>query len=245
MEVWQESSLSLPLKTEDMPVQKHSMHQPQKPHSRKLVPRQRFKWSLLSGNAQSGRANSILLSICRERPGYTISGKDDRILEIERKFLIRKMPENLGSYECKVIEQGYLCSRPVVRIRRSNDEYYLTYKSRMDLQGKGESCALECEEIEVPLTREAYEHLRTKIDDYPIRKRRYLIPLEQGLKAELDIFEGALTGLYFAEVEFPDRRAAEEFRKPAWFGEDVSFDKRYKNNYLSRLEDLSEFERES
>lgn len=162
-------------------------------------------------------------------------------MEIERKFLVKKIPEDLENYECKVIEQGYLCTRPVVRIRRSNEDYYLTYKSRMDLEGRGESCALECEEVEVPLTGDAYEHLRTKIDNNPICKRRYIIPLDGGLKAELDIFEGVLKGLYFVEVEFPDRSAAEAFDKPDWFGEDVSFDGRYKNNYLSRLNDLHEF----
>ena len=50
-------------------------------------------------------------------------------MEIERKFLIAHMPENLDSYECKNIEQGYLCTAPVVRIRRSNEHYYMTYKS--------------------------------------------------------------------------------------------------------------------
>ena len=49
-------------------------------------------------------------------------------MEIERKFLIKKekLPENLSQYPCLHIEQGYLCTDPVVRIRRQNDEYYLT-----------------------------------------------------------------------------------------------------------------------
>ena len=53
-------------------------------------------------------------------------------MEIERKFLIKKekLPENLSQYPCLHIEQGYLCTDPVVRIRRQNDEYYLTYKSK-------------------------------------------------------------------------------------------------------------------
>ena len=39
-------------------------------------------------------------------------------MEIERKFLIKKenLPENLASYPCHRIEQGYLCTSPVVRI---------------------------------------------------------------------------------------------------------------------------------
>ena len=49
-------------------------------------------------------------------------------MEIERKFLVKKTPDNLESYPCKKIAQGYLNTNTVVRIRRSNDEYYLTYK---------------------------------------------------------------------------------------------------------------------
>ena len=49
-------------------------------------------------------------------------------MEIERKFLVKTIPEHLETYESKKIAQGYLCTNPVVRIRRSNDEYYLTYK---------------------------------------------------------------------------------------------------------------------
>ena len=43
--------------------------------------------------------------------------------EIERKFLIKKLPEDLEKYECRQLEQGYLCIEPVVRIRRSDDTY--------------------------------------------------------------------------------------------------------------------------
>ena len=51
-------------------------------------------------------------------------------MEIERKYLLDKLPENLTAYPHKKIEQGYLSTEPVVRIRRSDNEYYLTYKSK-------------------------------------------------------------------------------------------------------------------
>ena len=56
-------------------------------------------------------------------------------MEIERKFLVKRenLPENLEQYPSKAIEQGYLCTEPVVRIRKSNDNYYLTYKSKGSL----------------------------------------------------------------------------------------------------------------
>ena len=49
-------------------------------------------------------------------------------MEIERKYLIDEIPFDLKDYSCKVIEQGYLNTDPVVRVRRSNDKYILTYK---------------------------------------------------------------------------------------------------------------------
>ena len=49
-------------------------------------------------------------------------------MEIERKFLIKELPENLETYPSHLIEQAYLCTKPVVRIRRQDDDYYMTYK---------------------------------------------------------------------------------------------------------------------
>ena len=49
-------------------------------------------------------------------------------MEIERKFLLKCIPENLENYSCHLIEQAYLCTEPVVRIRRQDEEYYMTYK---------------------------------------------------------------------------------------------------------------------
>ena len=49
-------------------------------------------------------------------------------MEIERKYLIHKLPEDLETYPCRKIQQAYLCTNPVVRIRRQDQDYYLTYK---------------------------------------------------------------------------------------------------------------------
>ena len=47
-------------------------------------------------------------------------------MEIERKYLINRIPEELNIVRTRDIEQGYLCTEPVVRIRRDNDKYELT-----------------------------------------------------------------------------------------------------------------------
>lgn len=176
-------------------------------------------------------------------------------MEIERKYLINTLPENLESFPFRIIEQGYLSTEPVVRIRRDNDDYILTYKS------KG---LMIREEYNLPLTAESYEHLKEKIDGRLISKKRYLIPLpkkksveihaseplsvldyieqerdasghpELDLTIELDVFSGELAPLVLAEVEFPDEESANEFVPPYWFGEDVTFSTEYHNSRLSQ-----------
>lgn len=145
-------------------------------------------------------------------------------MEIERKYLIRRLPENLSQYQCKKIAQGYICTNPVVRIRKSDDEYYLTYK------GKG---LMAREEYNLPLTQEGYEHILPKIDGRLIEKSRYLIPLDGKLTAELDIFEGDLAPLIIVEVEFDSLDAANSFIPPEWFGEDVTESRKYHNSNLA------------
>lgn len=147
-------------------------------------------------------------------------------MEIERKFLIKKLPDNLTSYKARKIEQAYLCTDPVVRVRRDNDEYYLTYKS------KG---MVVREEYNLPLTKEAYGHLLAKADGNIITKTRYEIPEKDNLTIELDVFEGKFDGLLLAEVEFASEEEALGYIPPEWFGEDVSNSTKYHNSTLSRL----------
>ncbi len=160
-------------------------------------------------------------------------------MEIERKFLIREKPDNLTLFPCLVIEQAYLCTNPVVRIRRQNEDYYLTYK------GKG---LMAREEYNLPLNKEAYGHLLSKADGNIISKKRYLIPIDTpafaahykpsgklpALTVELDVFEPPFAPLILAEVEFPDVETADAFLPPAWLGEDVTNDVEYHNSSMSR-----------
>ena len=91
------------------------------------------------------------------------------------------------------------------------------------------------QEYNLPLDQESYEHMLTKIDGRLIQKKRYMIPLDSELTAELDIFEGSLAPLMLVEVEFPTEEAANTFTAPEWFGEDVTFSGKYHNSYLSQM----------
>ncbi|MDD3339357.1 MAG: CYTH domain-containing protein [Lachnospiraceae bacterium] len=146
-------------------------------------------------------------------------------MEIERKFLIPQLPEDLSSYPFHKIEQAYLCTEPVVRIRRQDDEYYLTYKS------KG---LMVRQEYNLPLNHEAYVHLREKADGIILSKTRYVIPIEDDLKIELDIFDAPYEALVLAEVEFPTEEMAVSYTPPAWFGEEVTYSTQYHNSTLSQ-----------
>lgn len=166
-------------------------------------------------------------------------------MEIERKFTVKTLPVNLESYPCHTIEQAYLNTDPVVRIRKEDDSYYLTYK------GKG---LLAREEYNLPLNEASYYHLREKADGNVISKRRYVIPVPDpefdttrlssaeisidqiSLSVELDIFDPPFSPLIIAEVEFPDEKTAEAFLPLDWFSQDVTNDPAYHNSNLSRRE---------
>ena len=147
-------------------------------------------------------------------------------MEIERKYLIdiNKVPYNLNEIKKHNIEQGYLSREPVVRVRKEDEDYYLTYKS------KG---MMVREEYNLPLTKESYAHLIKKADGIIITKIRYIIPYEKYV-IELDEFMGKYKGLYLAEVEFENEKEAEEFNPPIWFGEDVTFKSEYHNSNMSK-----------
>lgn len=149
-------------------------------------------------------------------------------MEIEKKFLVKNIDFDLQQYHSYEMEQGYLNVSPVVRIRRKNEDYILTYKS------KAADCEGVCvnQEVEVPLNQESFLHLKEKIDGHMVEKTRYIIPYGE-YKIELDIFRGDYEGLVVAEVEFPTVEAAESFSEPSWFGKNVSDDYHYRNAYMA------------
>ena len=168
--------------------------------------------------------NMLLFPPCA---GSSRKSRKDIIMEIERKFLISKenLPTDLDAYPHHKLEQGYLSTAPVVRIRKEDDNYYLTYKS------KG---LMTREEYNLPLTKESYEHMRPKADGILISKTRYLIPEKDRLTIELDVFDAPYEGLYLAEVEFSSEEQALSYNPPVWFGEDVTNSGKYHNSHLSQ-----------
>ncbi|WP_330541070.1 CYTH domain-containing protein [Butyrivibrio sp. X503] len=171
-------------------------------------------------------------------------------IEIEKKFTVKELPKELNKYPYHIIEQGYLCVNPAVRVRREDDKYYMTYKCSLpeDEGGIGKT------EYNMPLTEESYAHLVEKCDGNIIRKIRHLIPLNEDafdkeylsanpqirsaaqsgdIKIELDVFKAPFDGRLLAEVEFPTEEAASAYHPASWFLDDVTGDYRYSNSSMS------------
>ena len=147
-------------------------------------------------------------------------------LEIERKFLVRTLPENLTKFRSSEISQGYLVSTDEglqVRLRSKDEKYTLTYK-----RGLGNVR----EEREVALTREQFATLWPATEGKRLSKTRYEIPSGDRV-VEIDIYSGKHDGLIVAEVEFDDEASAINFQPPDWLGDDVTGDPRYSNQLLA------------
>jgi 8-oxo-dGTP diphosphatase len=144
--------------------------------------------------------------------------------EIERKFRVPELPEGLDGAPKRTIAQGYLATGHVeVRVRRVDDETFLTIKS-----GDG----LVRAEEEMAIGSERFERLWPLTEGRRIEKVRHLI-VHGERTIELDVFGGANEGLAVAEVEFPSAEAARAWSGPDWLGDDVTDDPAYRNAELA------------
>jgi adenylate cyclase len=156
-----------------------------------------------------------------QKNGITPSGR-----EIERKFLLKQLPERLKQARRCVIAQGYLAAEPGgrhVRLRKKGKTASLTFK-----MGRG----AHREEREIKLSPKQFAALWPATVGRRLYKLRYEMPWKNFL-IEIDIYRRKHKGLVVAEVEFPNPTACRKFKAPAWFGRDVTGNKRYSNVRLA------------
>jgi len=144
--------------------------------------------------------------------------------EIERKFLLARLPDKLPSASEKSLRQGYIVTGETeVRLRHDGSQATLTCK-----QGRG----LKRREEEINLSEKQFISLWSLTENRRIEKTRYKIPL-QDLIIELDVYHGPHAPLVIAEVEFRDEQQSRSFTPPSYFGPEVTHDARYKNQNLA------------
>ncbi len=149
------------------------------------------------------------------------------MIENERSFLVAKIPP-FDDTKIKNIEQHYLTEgKEPLRLRRADRTFELTKKLTIDPTDPSRK-----DELTIPLSEEQYNRLVT-LSVRSLTKRRHLIPLVNGLTAELDVFLGPLEGFVKVEVEFPNEDARSAFTPPEWFGKDISQEKWSSNSWLA------------
>ncbi len=159
--------------------------------------------------------------------------KTRSMIEIEKKFLVKEIPENISQYDNVEIRQGYLIDSCEEnndierRFRKENEKCFFTIKTV--ISGNGRHIR---EEKTHQITQESFNELWPKTEGRRLEKTRYKIPYGKYL-IELDIYNGRHLGLVVAEIEFPNIAEAMGFIPPSWIGEDITEDKRYSNQELA------------
>jgi adenylate cyclase len=147
--------------------------------------------------------------------------------EIERKFLIKRLPLEILHSRHSRIAQGYLANETGgrhVRLRKRGKTPSLTFKV-----GRGSAR----EEREIRLSAAQFAVLWPATVGRRLRKVRYEVRWKN-FTVEIDVYQGRNRPLVIAEVEFPSEASCRKFRPPAWFGREVTGEKRYSNVRLAR-----------
>jgi adenylate cyclase len=144
--------------------------------------------------------------------------------EIERKFLVRSDAWRAGASAGTEFVQGYLLADETrtVRVRLAGARGFLTIK------GPTVGATRDEFEYEIPAS-DARAILA--MCDLTLAKKRYVVRHE-GHTWEVDVFAGDNAGLVVAEIELTSE--SEPFARPAWLGEEVTYDSRYANASLVR-----------
>jgi CYTH domain-containing protein len=146
--------------------------------------------------------------------------------EIERKFLLKRLPAGLKKFPHDTIEQGYLAvgrGGLQVRLRKKGSVRSLTFK-QATRGGR--------EEREIRLSQEQFNALWPATAGRRLTKVRYDVPWKKHT-IEIDVYRGRHDGLVVAEVEFADQRSCAAFEPPDWIGRDVTGKPKYSNVLLA------------
>lgn len=146
--------------------------------------------------------------------------------EIERKFLLKRLPDGIEQFPHDEIAQGYLAIESggvQVRLRKKGNVRSLTYKLGTK-NGR--------EEREIRLSAEQFDVLWPATVGRRLTKIRYEVPWKEHT-IEIDVYRGRHDGLIVAEVEFADEKSCAAFKPPNWIGEDVTGKSRYSNVLLA------------
>jgi len=143
------------------------------------------------------------------------------MVELERTFLIKNIPDGLKNCEFKEIIDLYIPEsdeHPKLRIRKSGEKFEITKKIPLDLNDPSRQ-----KEETIPLLEEEFKVLN-KLPGKRIRKLRYYYDYN-GRTAEVDVFQDSLLGLVVADFEFKNIEEKNTFEMPGFCLIDVTSEK--------------------
>ncbi len=185
-------------------------------------------------------ANHVPIIYIYMEQSYTPHNNGERQtspVEIERKFALASLddiPNSLPIIGERKLTQAYLeiTDEREVRVRKTEEDgqisYELTVKTKLDDDANG----LARGEVTEVITEEQFNQAVRRRIGNAIEKTRLTFALD-GNELEVDVYEGALTGLLSAEIEFDSKEASEQFKVPSWLGQEVTGMKAFKNQQLA------------
>ena len=146
--------------------------------------------------------------------------------EIERKFLIKSLPDNMSGI---TMRQGYLQPEKERAVRIRTVEKDGSKKGVLTIKGMGNKSGMSRYEFETEIPVPDADHLLSLCDQPLIEKTRFKYDHE-GLIWEIDEFHGVNDGLIVAEVELESED--QQFNKPDFIGDEVTGQIKYYNMML-------------
>lgn len=132
------------------------------------------------------------------------------MIELERTYLAAGLPDGLWDSPKKEMLDIYLPAEsrhPVLRLRKNGDNLEMTKKTMVE--GTDSS---KMEEQTIQLSLDEYAAL-AGIEGKRVGKTRHLYDY-QGRTAEVDVFDGALSGLVLVDFEFETETEKSAFSMP-------------------------------
>lgn len=133
------------------------------------------------------------------------------MIELEKTYLAKRLPENLRSCEFKEIIDVYIpktSEHPKLRLRKNGNKFELTKKEPVN---KGN--ASHQKEQTIILTETEFNALNQQIEGKRVRKIRYFYDHNENI-AEFDVFQDDLLGLVVIDFEFATLDEKDVFQIP-------------------------------
>lgn len=153
-------------------------------------------------------------------------------VERERRFLVDpSLCPDLSGVHAVLIEDRYVVGTRL-RLRRMKD--VATGETSLKLTKKYPSADPFARPIVTSYLDEREYALLSALPAQSLVKRRHAVAWPEGLS--IDVFEGSLTGLHLAEIEFTDDATLQSFTPPAWIIREVSAEPCFDGGSLAQLD---------